>query len=85
MLLWCSINRQSFFNDKSSFVSQIMICKSRNLQKLLTYLSAIATSTFKVVTADWFASPLFPDLSVVFATISVLYLNDLPSEALSLI
>ena len=48
-------------------------------------LSARVTSTFKVVTADRFASPSFPDLSVVFQTIFVLYLNDLPSEALSLI
>ena len=49
------------------------------------------TSTFKIGTAGCdgqFSSPLFPDslnISCVFPTIFVFYLNDLLSEALSLI
>ena len=41
------------------------------------------TSTFKVGTAGRFLSSWFPGLAVVFPTIFVLYLNDLPSEVLS--
>ena len=48
-------------------------------------MSEIGASTFKVGTAGRFASPGFPACVGVFPTISVLYLNDLPSEALSLI
>ena len=40
-------------------------------------------STFKVGTGGRFTSQSFPGLSGVFPTIFVLYLNDLPSEALS--
>ena len=89
MLLWCIINTQSFVHNKSSSTSQFTNSKSRNLQKLIKYLSEIGTSTFKVGTAGcggWFTSPGFPvhvGLSGVFTTIFVLYLNDLPSEALS--
>ena len=43
------------------------------------------TSTFKVCIAGRFASPSFPGPAGVFPTISVLYLIDLPSEALSLL
>ena len=43
------------------------------------------TSTFKVCIAGQFASPSFPGPAGVFPTISVLYLIDLPSEALSLL
>ena len=43
------------------------------------------TSTFKVGTASLFAFLSFPGCGGVFPTIFVLYLNDLPSEALSLI
>ena len=52
MLSWCSIIMLSFFHDKSSSVSQFISGKSRNLQKLLKYLSWIAVSTFKAGTAD---------------------------------
>ena len=64
--------------------------KSRHFHKLLKYLSGIVNSTFKVGTASCcgrFASPSFPGRSAlrgVFPTIFVLYLNHLPSEALSL-
>ena len=57
--------------------------KSRNLQKLLRYLGGIVTSVLKADTAGCgcrFASPLFQDLSGLS---SVLYSNDLRSEALS--
>ena len=63
--------------------SQIIIGKSRNLQKLLRHLSEIVTSTFKVGTVCRFASPSFPGRAGVFPTIFVLHLNDLPSKALS--
>ena len=89
MLLSCSINTKSFFHDKQSSISQIISSKSRNLHKLQTYLSGTVTSTFKVGTADCggrLRSSLFPGrsgFSGAFPTIFVLYLNDLPSEALS--
>ena len=50
MLLWCSINTQSFVHDKSSSTLQLLKGKWRKLQKLLRYLSGIVTSTFKVGT-----------------------------------
>ena len=43
------------------------------------------TSTFKVGTACRFGSLSFPGRAGVVFTIFVLYLNDLPSRALSLI
>ena len=52
-------------------------------------MSGIVTPTFRVGIAgctDGFASPRFSvcgGLSSVFPTIFILYLNDLPSEALS--
>ena len=94
MLLY-SINTQSFNHDKSSSASQFINVKSTNLQKLLRYLSRILTSTFKVGTAGcgghcvWVPSGFCGShgcrsgLFGVFPTIFVLYLNDLPSEALS--
>ena len=82
MLLFCSINAQSFLDDKSSSISQFINGKSRDLEKLLRYLSGIVISTCKVGTGGQFASPSFPGLSGVFPTIFVLYSNDLPSEAL---
>lgn len=48
MLLWCSINAQSFAHDKSSSIFQFTNNKSRNLPELLKYLSRIVASTFKV-------------------------------------
>ena len=83
MLLFCSINTQSFVHDKPSSFSQFINDKSRDLQKLLRYLSGIVNSMCKVGTGGQFASPPFRGLSGVFPTIFVLYSNDLPSEALS--
>ena len=50
MLLWCSINTQSFVHNKSSSTLQLLKGKWRKLQNLLRYLSGIVTSTFKVGT-----------------------------------
>ena len=72
MLLFCSINTQSFDHDKSSSISQFVNANSRDLQKSIGYLSGIVTSTFKVDTGRQFASPSFPGLSGVFPTIFVL-------------
>ena len=88
MLLWCSVNTQSFVNDQSSSALPLIKGKSSDLQKLLTCFSGIMTSTFKVIVsgcACWSASPLFAacnSLVSVFSVISVVYLNDLLSEAL---
>ena len=63
-LLRCSINTQSFVQDKSSSTSQFIKVKSRDLKKLLQYLSGIVTSMFKNSTggcAGQSASPGFPD------------------------
>ena len=57
-----SDNTQSVVYDKSSSILQFISRKSRNLQKLLRYLSGIVTSTFKAGTGDLFGSPSFPDL-----------------------
>ena len=57
MMFW-----QSFAHDKSSSISQSISGKSRNLQKLLWYLSGIVTSLFKTGTGGcggcvgWFPS-----------------------------
>ena len=70
-------------------MSQFISGKSRNIQKLLGYLSEIVTSIFKVGTSycsGRLTSSSFQgrsSLPGVFHTIFVLYLNDLPSEALS--
>ena len=72
MLLFCSINTQYFAHDKSSYISQFINSKSRDLQKLLRYLSGIVTSTFKIGTGGRFASLSIPGLSGVFPTIFVL-------------
>ena len=53
--------------------------------KSLRYLKEIVTSKLKVGTAGQSPSPSFPRRSGVFPTIFDLYLNDLPSQALSLI
>ena len=63
-LLRCSINTQSFVQDKSSSTSQFIKVKSRDLKKLVQNLSGIVTSTFKNSTgrcAGQSASPGFPD------------------------
>ena len=44
---------RSFVLDKSSSFSQLITGKSRNLQKLLKYLSGMATLTFKTGTASF--------------------------------
>ena len=80
-LLSYFINTQSFFHDKSSSISQFIDGKSRDLQKLLRYLSGIVTSTFKFGTGSRFASPSFPVFSGVFPTI-FLYSNDLSFKAI---
>ena len=72
MLFWCSINTQSLDYVKSSSISYFINDKSRNLQKLLRYLSEIVSSTFKVGTAGCgvlFVSPDHTGLSVVFPSI----------------
>ena len=74
-----------FFHDKSSSVSQFISGKPRNLEKLLRYLSDLVTLTFRVGTSGRFAAPSFPGGAGVFLTIFVEYINDLPSDALSLI
>ena len=85
MLLWCSINTQSFVHDKSSSISQFINGKSRNLQKLIRYLIGVVTSAFKVGPAGcggpagWVLSRFcggcggHTGLSGVFPTIFVLY------------
>ena len=86
----CAIKMQTFFHNESSSTSQFIKRKSRDLQKLLRYLSGIVTFTFKHNTgacAGWSAFPEFRssgDLSGVSPNISVLYSNDFPSEALPL-
>ena len=50
MLLLCVTNAQSFFHDKSSSISQFINDKPRDLQKLISYMSGIVTSTFKICT-----------------------------------
>ena len=72
MLLFCSINTQFFVHDKSSSISRFISGKSRDLKKLLRYLSGIVTSTYKVGTGGQFASPSFPGLSGVFPTVFIL-------------
>ena len=89
MLLYCSINTQSFAHDKSRSTSQFIKGKSRDLQKLLIYLSGKGVSTFKHGPGGCggqMASPSLPGragLFGVFPTIFVLYSNDLPSKGLS--
>ena len=83
------MNTQSFFQRKSRSTSQIIKCKSGKLQKLLSYLSRIVTSTFKDGArgrGGHSASPGFQGSGGLFGvspTIFFLYLNDLPSQALS--
>ena len=60
-----------------------MNSKSRNLQKILTYLNGIVTSTFNFGTAGLFVSLLFIGRAGVFPTVFVLYLTDLPYKPLS--
>ena len=74
------MKRKSFVHDKSSFISQFISGKSRNLQKLLRYLIGIVTSAFKADTSGYGGRG---GLLGVFLTIFVLYLNDLQSEVLS--
>ena len=53
---------QSSVHDKSSFTSQFIKAKSRDVQKLLRYLSGIVTFTFKNDAdgcAGWSACPEF--------------------------
>ena len=69
MLLFCSINMQSFVYDKSSLILQFINGKSRDLQTLLKYSIGIGTSTFKVGAGGQFASPSFPGLSGVFYSV----------------
>ena len=91
MLFWFSINAQSFVNDKASPTSQFSKGKSRDLQKLLRFLSGIVISKFKDDTSGcvgWLVSPSFPGCGGLgglygdFPTILVLWSNDLPSETL---
>ena len=84
------MNTQSFFQRKSRSTSQFIKCKSGKLQKLLSYLSRIVTSTFKDGArgrGGHSASPGFQGSGGLFGvspTIFFLYLKDLPSEALSI-
>ena len=49
MLLWCSINTKSFINHKSSYISQFINGKSRNIQKLWRHLSGIVIQHLKLL------------------------------------
>ena len=85
-----------FSDDKSSSISQFINGKSRNIWKLLRYLSGIVTSRFKAGTAGcgdcdgWVPSGFCggcggrSGICGVFPTIFILYSNGLPSEALLL-
>ena len=70
-------------------MSQFISGKSRNIQKVLGYLSKIVSSIFKIGTSCCGGRPTSSSfqgrfgLLGVFHTIFILYLNDLPSEALS--
>ena len=97
MLSWCSINTQSFVHHKSSSISQFISGRLRNLQNVLRYLSGTVTSAFKAGTGGcgvfggWVPFGFFggfggcSGLLDVFLDYFVIYVNDLPSEALSLI
>ena len=50
MLLWCSVNTQSFAHDISSAISQFINSKSKNLSRIVTSIM-----TFSVGTAGQFA------------------------------
>ena len=92
MLFWCSTETQLFVHNKSRSTSQFTKSKSRDLQKLLRYLSGIVSLTFYVKDSTggctgWSAFPGFLGfgiLSGVYPTIFDFYSNDLPCEALSL-
>ena len=63
MLWWYSVNTQYFVLYKSSFTSQFVEGKLRNLQKLLRYLSGAVNWTFKYSTCDcggWSVPLVFP-------------------------
>ena len=51
-VLLFSSNTESFVQDKSSSTWQIIKVKSSGLQKLIRFLSGIATSTFNVDTGS---------------------------------
>ena len=67
-----------------SSIPQFISGKSRNLEKLLRYLSGIVISTFKAGTAGQFAAFSFPRCAAFFPT-TFLCLNDLPCEELLLV
>ena len=76
MLLFCSVNAQSFVHDKSSSISQFVNGKSKDLQKELRYMIEIVTSTCKIGTGGRFASPSFPSLSgLVFTQLFLFYIQ----------
>ena len=90
MLFRCSM--ETLVHNKSKSTSQFIKIKSRDLQKLLRYLSGIVSSTFYVKDSTggctgWSAFSGFQGfgtLSGVYPTIFDFYSNDLPCEALSL-
>ena len=90
ILLLASIDTQSSVHNKSSYTSQLIKGKSRDNLRLLRYLSGIVTCTFKDGTgccASWSASSGFPGCGGrcgIFPIIFTFYLNNLPSEAFSL-
>ena len=76
VMLLCSTNTQSFVHNKKNPIPQILKVESRNLQKVLKYLSGIVTSTFKIGTSGRFESSSIPGHAVVFPTTLLLHLND---------
>ena len=74
ILLWGSINTQSFAHCKSNFSLQFNKSKSRELQKLLWYLTGIITSTFNDGTGGCrgrSAFPSFPGLGCLSGTSTI--------------
>ena len=67
-----------------SSIPQFIGGKSRNLEKLIRYLSGIVISTFKVATIGQFAALSFPGCAAFFPT-TFLCSNDLPCEELLLV
>ena len=86
-LLSSPTNTKSLVHNKSSSSLLLIKGKSRDLKKLLRYLSGLENSTFPDGTVGCVgqsASSEFPGhgcCASVFPTTFVSYLNDLPSEA----
>ena len=60
MLLWTSTNTQSIIHYESSYNSELINSKLRDLSKLLRYLGRIVTSTFTFGTGGCAGRPISP-------------------------